>query len=448
MPQGPTVFTHKEWIVPPRPKPGRKATADNPPTKRKAQNRQAQRAFRERRAARVGELEEQMQKMEEEDAKEQTGLRAQICQLESALHSQNELLLSWRQRMQGLEATLKEERRLREAAENQSSILRNGQNHDTDAVPLRPRKPNGHTLQAEGGDSVFGSEALDPYPDGSMGCGKCSLGTRCECLEQSFDMGIFATTADLPNKRPHSPPTEDEDNKRFHRDPSRQPEDNEIDFTTPFLSKKPPYLIASASSASLPAAAPNPDPCGFCQDGTPCMCAEMAIEAIKSESRSGTFINKAAASASANPCIKGPGTCDKCLSDANSTLFCKSLAATRPGYQPDQPTLSEPKEHGLTNQDLPPTPSSDTEIPPLEPETKRTQAIAGVTLSCADSYEILSRHPAFQRASEHSSTWMSQLATTTGENRRSAFEVEAASVLGVLKFFDRKFGNHVERHES
>ncbi|KAL8909038.1 MAG: hypothetical protein Q9207_000489 [Kuettlingeria erythrocarpa] len=446
-PQGPTIFTHKEWIVPPRPKPGRKPAADNPPTKRKAQNRQAQRAFRERRAARVGELEEQIQKMEE-DAKEQTGLRAQISQLESALHSHNELLLSWRQRMQELEATIKEERRLREAAENQSGILPNGQNHDSDAVPLRPRKPNGYKLQAEGEDSVVESKALDPYPDGSMGCGKCSLGTRCECLEQSFDMGVFATTSDLPNKRPHSPPTEDEDNKRFHQHPSQQPEDNEIDFTTPFLSNKAPDLITSASSASLPAAAPNPDPCGFCQDGTPCICAEMTMEANNSESQSSTFINKAAASAPANPCIKGAGTCDKCLSDANSTLFCKSLAATRLGYRPDQPTLSESKEHGLTNQELPPTPSSDTEFPPLETEPKRIQAIAGVTLSCADSYEILSRHPAFQRASEQPSTWMPQLATIPGENERTAFEVEAASVLGVLKFFDRKFRNNVERHES
>lgn len=381
--------------------------------------------------------------MEEEDAKEQNGLRAQISQLESALHSHNELLLSWRQRMQELEATIKEERRLREATENQSGILRNGQNHGTDAVPLRPRKPNGHKLQAEGEDSVVGSKTLDPYPDGSMGCGECSLGTRCECIEQAFDMGNFATTSDLPNKRPHSPPTEDVDNKRFHQDPSQQPEDNEIDFTTPFLSKKPPNLVNSASSASLPAAAPNPDPCGFCQDGTPCICAEMAMEAAKSGSRSGTFI---AASAPANPCIKGPGTCDKCLSDANSTLFCKSLAATRPDSRPDQPTLSESKEHGLTNQELPPTPSSDTESSTWETKPKRTQAIAGVTLSCADSYEILSRHPAFQRASEQSNTWMPQLATIPGEKERTAFEVEAASVLGVLKFFDRKFGNNVERH--
>ncbi|SPQ21526.1 30cf1118-da73-4909-86a1-d81a5c66912c [Thermothielavioides terrestris] len=60
VPQSRTM-TSKEWVIPPRPKPGRKPATDTPPTKRKAQNRAAQRAFRERRAARVGELEEQIE---------------------------------------------------------------------------------------------------------------------------------------------------------------------------------------------------------------------------------------------------------------------------------------------------------------------------------------------------------------------------------------------------
>jgi hypothetical protein len=36
---------------------------------------------------------------------------------------------------------------------------------------------------------------------------------------------------------------------------------------------------------------------------------------------------------------------------------------------------------------------------------------------------------------------MPQLATVPGGIERTAFEVEAASVMGVLKFFDRRFGN-------
>src|SRR6516165_7118255 len=75
-------LTSKEWVIPPRPKPGRKPATDTPPTKRKAQNRAAQRAFRERRAARVGELEEQLKQIEDENEREQEVLRTTIDKLE------------------------------------------------------------------------------------------------------------------------------------------------------------------------------------------------------------------------------------------------------------------------------------------------------------------------------------------------------------------------------
>ncbi|KAG2731754.1 hypothetical protein G9P44_005341 [Scheffersomyces stipitis] len=61
-----TIMTSKEWVLPPRPKPGRKPSVDTPASKRKAQNRAAQRAFRERRATRVQELEQKLMEMEKE----------------------------------------------------------------------------------------------------------------------------------------------------------------------------------------------------------------------------------------------------------------------------------------------------------------------------------------------------------------------------------------------
>lgn len=48
----PVICTSRKWVLPPRPKPGRKPSADAPAAvKRKAQNRAAQKAYRERRAA-------------------------------------------------------------------------------------------------------------------------------------------------------------------------------------------------------------------------------------------------------------------------------------------------------------------------------------------------------------------------------------------------------------
>ena len=72
----------KNWVLPPRPKPGRKPVQDVPTTKRKAQNRAAQRAFREQRANRVSELEEQLMREQREHALQVGALTARIKELE------------------------------------------------------------------------------------------------------------------------------------------------------------------------------------------------------------------------------------------------------------------------------------------------------------------------------------------------------------------------------
>ncbi|KAI4257002.1 MAG: hypothetical protein LQ352_001830 [Teloschistes flavicans] len=444
----PSAFTHKEWVVPPRPKPGRKPAADCPPTKRKAQNREAQRAFRERRAARVGELEDLMKTSEEEKAKEQAQLRERIRQLERDMESYSRLLLSYQQRMQQMEATLQSETRLRENAENNLTLLRTGQKNGTNAVPLPRRSPR-QKMQAVAENHVHEAQAVNIYEDISVGCGNCTQATRCECIEQAFDINDLATeTADARHKRPHSPPT-DEDNKRFRQE---EPQSNEIDFTARFSSKKPPNLMTSASTSSNPRpAAVDEDPCGFCSDGTPCICAEMALEASKSEARSNLPRTETsndnqtqpAASSSSNPCINGPGTCAQCLSDASSTLFCKSLAATRrDAARPMQPQpIIRAMEDTVASP--PPTPTSHKEFSSSlfdNASDAQNSTASGPTLSCADAYETLSRHPAFEQASMELSTWMPQLATVPGGRERTAFEVEAASVMGVLRFFDRRFG--------
>lgn len=76
------IVTSKEWVLPPRPKPGRKPSADTPATKRKAQNRAAQRAFRERRATRVSELEGKLSEFEKEREVNELNLKNIINKLQ------------------------------------------------------------------------------------------------------------------------------------------------------------------------------------------------------------------------------------------------------------------------------------------------------------------------------------------------------------------------------
>ena len=414
-PYQPPISMNKVWVLPSKPKPGRKPAVDTPPTKRKAQNRDAQRAFRERRAAKISELEDQMKAKEEEDRKEQERLMVRVNQLEHSLEDCTEKLLYWQGKYSEIEDAFEREKQLRRGVEIEIDMLRKGMENGTEAVALPPTRAaqNGYmTESAPGVPDATATNGLD-----EMGCGKCSVETRCQCIDEAFKMDNMATEPHPPAfKRPHSPPSHT-DNKR-HR-PSIPDTSSEIDFTAQFSTRRPPTLTSSISTSSIAATA-LPDPCGFCSDGTTCLCAELAKEtpdraAKIPASTLPTPPEPATASSNAsNPCINGPGSCTQCRSNPTSTLFCKSLAATRPINQ----TL--PKIQTAYDQQAAITPSSS-------------------TLNCADAFTVLSRHPGFDQATSELTTWISHLSTVPSAT--TAFDIEAASVMGVLKLFDRRFGN-------
>jgi hypothetical protein len=64
------------------------------------------------------------------------------------------------------------------------------------------------------------------------------------------------------------------------------------------------------------------------------------------------------------------------------------------------------------------------------------------TMSCAETYATLSHHPKFEEAMRSSDLdqWVGRLNAASGVKGRTAMEVETASVMGVLKMFDRRFG--------
>ena len=86
----------------------------------------------------------------------------------------------------------------------------------------------------------------------------------------------------------------------------------------------------------------------------------------------------------------------------------------------------------------------------MKPAILSTASASGETLSCARAFTTLKQHPAFDKATKNIQEWLPQLNTVPAANPRpvpasgpssyTAFEIEGASVLGVLKFFDRRFG--------
>lgn len=412
------TLTTKEWIVPPRPKPGRKPATDTPPTKRKAQNRAAQRAFRERRAARVGELEEQLKEIEDQNEQEQEDLRLEVTELRQVLAQRESELTTWVNKCRTLEVELVNANASLAKQSKRVSIMAN-------------------------------SEAQVSEP---IGCGNCTLESRCQCIDDVVkDMDTTAENAAFSTQTDSK---QDGSNKRIKLEPS---ETNimEVDFTAAFTkgSQVPRSDHTSAGVA---------DPCGFCSDGTSCICAEMAAEQERQNiTRPNSPVNGGrqaqrqisqftpppsegdvgASAPGRSRCAGGPGTCAQCVADPNSTLFCKSLAASRGSSN----CCGGTGPNGNCCQSsvvLPPRTTRSRAMADPNLRLPRPPTRSPLTLSCADAYTALSRHSAYERATGDMASWMPKLhANPTSVEGRPAMEIDAANVMAVLKDFDRRFGS-------
>ncbi|KFG79913.1 bZIP transcription factor HapX [Metarhizium anisopliae] len=521
-------MTSKEWVIPPRPKPGRKPATDTPPTKRKAQNRAAQRAFRERRAARVGELEVQLDEQKDAHQQEEAKLKEKIRNLELDLQS-------FRSRCMLLENMLDRERQERIRAETQAETLKRRHGDDffrSQSISgprhshSQPHSPvHHHTRHSLSGgrnehlsqgrnfsisNIITPPESLDissnnPEADAAITCGNCSPNSRCACAEEvlaSTSAGCgkcaFGTACqcldDMANnvsagqdmKRPLSPSAGSSDNKR-HRPDVDTHALTETDFTAMFSRKpaadttpqspydQPPSVTQMSSEESMA----FKESCGFCKDGTYCVCAEdtagmatpamtptestqpishqtqtpppsepdilpppLAMEmtadgAVKLPRRiqGKKPVHKASPSSKGGCGANGPGTCAQCQADPKSGLFCRLMNAKYSREQGSGGGCCGGKGAGGG--------CCKSKTQPA-PEKITLPSLPSLGLSCAEAYQTLSSHRNFSKAADDISSWLPKLKTTQHGGRvtpgRQAIEVEAASIMSVLKEFDVRFG--------
>ncbi|KAF7588538.1 hypothetical protein BBP40_005527 [Aspergillus hancockii] len=458
-PGTPGSITSKEWVIPPRPKPGRKPATDTPPTKRKAQNRAAQRAFRERRAARVNELEDQIKKIEEDHDIHVAAFKEQISNLSHEVEQCRNEMSWWRDRCHALEKEVSVERSAKEALVKEFRSSLSDKNVPADRAPLTrvsTRNAARATDERPSPTNTRGGGDHDEQEEVPLGCPNCS-NTHCQCIEDAFAMSGVESS--------HSKYSSGLGRDRAEPEIKPDPEEMEIDFTTRFSAPQPHDDNATAVSS------PAVDPCGFCTDGTPCICAEMAAQ---EEQRRQSFENNRLApiqnlsqftpppsdgdvrsevtlppiSQATNPCANGPGTCAQCLADPKSTLFCKTLAASRSASVTPSGCCGGKGADGGCCQSRGSNPPRVN--PVVNAKSTSGSSAPSLTLSCADAFTTLSRHPNFSRASDEISAWLPKLHTLPNPkdvaspdrcSSRAALEVEAASVMGVLRYFDRRFAD-------
>lgn len=404
--------------------------------------------------------------IEETHESHEMDLKGKVTDLTRDLEQTQSEVSWWKDRCHALEQQLSQERAAKEDLPRQLGTTVNTAPHAPkvpDTVPIRLRRSIDNRRSRE--HRVSNSEIIhqstesqgEPVPSG---CGSCST-THCQCIEDAFQISSLTESPDTSAapKRPHSRTSHDNSKRpRPESQVKTEPEQLEIDFTARFTGSRPqaPVEMRAASTAHV-------DRCGFCDDGTACICAEIAEHVPHQE----IFENNRLApiqhlsqftpppsdgdvrevtlpsiSQATNPCINGPGTCAQCLADPRSTLFCKTLAASR---------AANGSSGGCCGGNGPDGGCCQSQNLPRNAAAKDSTSL---TLTCADAFTTLSRHPNFSQASDELSSWLPKLHTSShpqgvsGQDslepslsNRPAMEVEAASVMGVLRYFDRRFAS-------
>ena len=353
------------YSIPPRPKPGRKAATEQPDSKRKQQNREAQRAFRKRRNDKVDDLE--------------AVLRDQADQIKALSHDNSQLntrMLDLQAKydeangraMQAVQTANHENRRNSELLEQLTSLQReldvwkathqmSTSVNDVNAMPnysmpsgigMQPHTPpmdNPHMPMET--TTIESAQAIV-----TDGCDDCHQNGDCPCL------GIYTSNSGPGQHEP----TSDERTGRYLMHESANVVDHNAfqDLEQDFTNYGRTNLVLNDSSNSYvtegrevsesvdvvvvdreeDSVAPpskaiinpsDPDPCGFCTNPTNCLCRGETITKLQADGRSTLPSSPKANSKSSgsSPRIK-PGTCAQCMANPEQRRFCEGLAKSRP----------------------------------------------------------------------------------------------------------------------
>lgn len=494
-----TLSTSKVWVLPPRPKPGRKPSTDTPPTKRKAQNRAAQRAFRERRAARINELEEMLADVNQErDEREQhlhqklNAISEENNELRNALDELRRELRSFSSPMHtqsyGHEPVMHDRRPYGSSSMSYPPSMNQMASPPTSensysaldrALEMAPRAPEAVPETVQEADAQEEENCMVCTKDDclcvSIGIKEAKTATPVSTPAQSSSSSAPLGTVPLKRRRTNNAPNLNPFKKLKKDVPSE-----EVDFTAQFA--KPPAPAPAPTHSHAPSShhllhnnnnppsstdshLSNPstpiDKCGFCADGTPCLCAEAAADESSNMAdiqqqntlpplfadpstpkpnekvRLPSLSNTGRQEPNTSSCTGNPGTCSQCQADPMSTLFCTTLAShiedkgksTAQAKSSGDGCCGGSKSGGAGGccKD-----KSSTSAAPLAPTTAAQEPAPGAPgsfIPCSAAYQTLSRHKDFSRAN---------LGQLVGKLYTRGMQVEVSSVANVLRELDRR----------
>jgi hypothetical protein len=311
---GPTSRLH---TVPPRPKPGRKPAQDEPQTKRKAQNRDSQRAFRARNRAKAEELVQAAEGAKQAHRDEVAAMTIEMNELRTrikTLEEQNMVLMAQRDYF-------------RESCSNQ------GREGVQPFIPPQVvssehfnSQPSSH--YAEMTLSVV-PRARSEFNDAvNELCPRCTP-DRCQCLDEKLAEDPqdppFMEAVALP-RRNGTTPMQD---IQGHAPKGGHHSDLEVDFTT--------YPSASPHEELDFTIGGEDQTCGFCTRPDNCLCRD---ESLRSAADLLPSVPTTASTRAPAPPKGAPGSCAACLADPEQQKRCQGLAAQLNSPQPMEPRVN------------------------------------------------------------------------------------------------------------
>ncbi|WFD03144.1 hypothetical protein MOBT1_001833 [Malassezia obtusa] len=417
------VQPSKEWVLPARGKPGRKPAAEVPLTKRKAQNRASQRAFRERRHAYLTELEEKVARYEarEIDANVQMQRIALQCREEAnQLRQKNEALLA---RCEQLEQQVKTLAQPRADARLPSGCL--PPKHESPpasdsflpthapspSYAPRPSPGSGaaaqtptHTL-SQLTSSLRHSDSPSDAEDIDLDCGFCPDQGLCVCRGKAqFELGderldTSASAAPTPSSAatPATPASAAVPLVRVHGHKSRlwpttaaSPAQSEA----PTLHTTRVGSWAAAASLGLPRQRTS-----LAREPKRLWAVEPAPSAARRSSTS---------------CTGNPRTCGACQEDPALAEFCSAVTRSV-----QVPTSTQRKTPAPPSAASPAASGSGAGAPPMSPSASRE--------SIPHAFTRLRSHPNFGRWKGHGGLQMLAEVVSRDANERGSDSAESGS---------------------
>ncbi|KXN89926.1 AP-1-like transcription factor [Leucoagaricus sp. SymC.cos] len=302
----------KEWVIQPKPKPGRKPKKDTAPTNkdedesdakgRRVQNRAAQRAFRERKQSQLAELQARIQQYEQGEIERNVALQniaKRLKEENESLRRENALLTEKISKLEKEQQVAQEKKRWRD--NSPASVASRG--------PARKK-------------SRLSPELLDKPLSAS-----------------------YTSYMPSPPSMVNSPDSTGTSESRFS--PIYEAQSSET--THPIMSNIELNHAAKPITLDPNASFPSFD-CGFCSDDTPCVCRELAAQQAADRSTLTTFKSE-----DYTPSIVIPSTRVVHLEPApqpQSTSRPSSILDNLPAYQPPVP-LRRRATPGMVNSIFP-----------------------------------------------------------------------------------------------